>query len=233
MIYLRSFLLSFFLIVPIYEGSFNMTYQEQTWNFLRSKGLNEKSTSAIMGNIQGESGFNPDIVEYGNGIGFGLCQWSFGRRTQLEAYGTTITHQLEFLWSELTGENTEITGANFQWINKSGYLNHSDFMEGNGSIEDLTSAFCFSWERPAVETAHLDYRQQWANTYYTEFTGTIPTPIGNYVKLIHPFWFGSNVKISYIENKFELITNHGNVLTIKNPLTNRYYYVNKSAIKSV
>lgn len=232
MIYLRSFLLSFFLSIQNI-GVESMTYQEQTWDFLINKGLNEKSVSAIMGNIQAESGFNPDIVEYGNGIGFGLCQWSFGRRTQLEAYGTTITQQLNFLWSELTGEDTEITGANFQWINKSGYLNHTDFMEGNGSIEELTSAFCFSWERPAVETAHLEYRQQWANTYYTQFTGRTPEPTGIFIKLIYPYWFGCNVKISYIENKFQLIRSHGNVVLIKNPLTNRYYYVNKSSIKSV
>jgi hypothetical protein len=86
-----------------------MTYQEITWNFLRSKGLNEKSTSAVMGNIQAESGFDPSVIESSTGIGFGLCQWSYGRRTQLEAYGTDFNHQLEFLWSELTGQNLDVT----------------------------------------------------------------------------------------------------------------------------
>lgn len=204
-----------------------MTYQEITWNFLKSKGLNDKSTSAIMGNIEQESGFDPNIIEVGSGIGFGLCQWSYGRRTQLEAYGKDIDHQLEFLWSELTGENLSVTGANFQWINKTGYLVHEDFMNGNGSINDLTSAFCFCFERPSEEYANLAFRQTSANEYYTQFGGA------TYVKLIYPYWFGSHIKISYIENKFLLISNHGNVVFIKNELTNRTYYVNKSSIKMV
>jgi hypothetical protein len=209
-----------------------MTYQEITWNFLRSKGLNEKSTSAVMGNIQAESGFDPSVIESSTGIGFGLCQWSYGRRTQLESYGTDINHQLEFLWSELTGENLSVTGANYQWINKTGYLNHDDFMNGNGSINDLTSAFCFCWERPNEQYAHLDVRQQAANDYYTQFTGTNPQPQGN-CKLIFPYWYMSNIKISYVQNSFTIIKSTGNAVWVKNTLSNRHYFVNKSSIKSI
>jgi hypothetical protein len=39
-----------------------MTYQEQTWNFLISKGLPEKSTASVMGNIQMESGFTLQLL---------------------------------------------------------------------------------------------------------------------------------------------------------------------------
>jgi hypothetical protein len=107
-------------------------------------------------------------------------------------------------------------------------------MSGNGSINDLTTAFCFCWERPNAEYAHLDVRQQAANDYYTQFTGTTPTdPTGTYVKLIFPYWFSSNIKISYIENKFEIVTTHGNVVMIKNINSNRHYYVNKSSIKYI
>lgn len=208
-----------------------MTYQEQTWNFLRSKGLNEKSTSAVMGNIQAESGFDPNIIEYGNGIGFGLCQWSYSRRDQLEAYGTTFDHQMNFLWSELTGEDLDITGANFQWINKVGYLSHTDFMNGNGTIEELSDTFCISWERPA--DPNFQYRRDWSINYYTQFTGTVPPDTLKYVKLVFPYWFASPIKISYVENKFLLVAEHGNVALIKNELTNRIYYVNKSSIKMV
>lgn len=208
-----------------------MTYQEQVWNFLKLKNLNDKAISAIMGNIQQESGFEPTLIEVGNGIGFGLCQWSFGRRTQLESYGTDINHQLEFLWSELTGTNLVETGANYQWIDKTGYLSHTDFMNGNGTIEELTASFCFCWERPNEQYANLQYRQLWANNYFTQFNGTTPT--GGYVKLIYPYHYGSEVKISYVQNKFLLVTMHGNVVRIKNELSNRHYYVNKSSIKMV
>lgn len=212
-----------------------MTYQEQTWNFLKSKNLPDKSTAAVMGNIQAESDFDPTQIEQGNGIGFGLCQWSFERRTKLEAYGTDINHQFNFLWSELTGENLSVTGASYEWIDKAGYLNHLDFMSGNGSIEELTSSFCFCWERPNADLAHLDYRQTSANQYYTQFNGTTPgpDPSGLYCKLLYPFTYATHNKISYVQNKFLLLNNLGNVVKIKNEVTNRTYFVNKSSIKMV
>ena len=91
-------------------------------------------------------------------------QWSWSRRTQIEAYGTTLRHQCEFLWSELTGENLSATGADYQWIsdpdvsvdNGEGfYFTNDEFMAGNGSLDVLTKAFCYCWERPAYETNHL------------------------------------------------------------------------------
>lgn len=209
-----------------------MSYQSDTWNFLIGKGLTELSVSAIMGNIQAESSFDPDLIEAGNGIGFGLCQWSFGRRTQLEAYGTDFNHQLNFLWSELSGENLSETGADFQWIDQAGYLTHMQFMEGIGSLDDLTASFCFCWERPNFELAHLEFRQEWALNYYNEFTGTTP-PTGDYVKLVYPYTFGGMRKISFIENKFKLIKFLGNVVQIENESNKRKYFVRKSAIRMV
>lgn len=138
---------------------------QYVYNFLRDKGLPHISTCAVMGNITAESSWNVEAIENGNEIGFGLCQWSFGRREQLEAYGITLYHQCEFLWSELTGENTDLTGADYQWIsdpadsvdNGEGfYCSNSDFVEGDGSIEFLTKAFCYCWERPAYATNHLN-----------------------------------------------------------------------------
>lgn len=156
-----------------------MTIQADTWNFLRTKGLTESATSAVMGNIQWESGFDPNILEGQNGIGYGLCQWSYGRRIQLEAYGTDIPHQLNFLWSELTGQNTTITGADLQY-QQNGYLTLQQFLTGTASIDSLTESFCFSWERPAVATAHLADRQTAAAGFYTQFTGQAVAPDNTY-----------------------------------------------------
>ena len=155
-----------------------MSIQQTVWGFLRGKGLPEKSVAAVMGNIEAESEFNESLIEAGNGIGFGLCQWSFERRSKLEAYGTDLTHQLEFLWAELSG-NTGSTGASLEWINKSGYLSHDNFMTGNGSIADLTAAMCFCWERPNASVAHLSRRQEKAQEYFNQFTGTTGTPSAN------------------------------------------------------
>lgn len=138
--------------------------QQYVYDFLYDKGLPHISICALMGNITGESSWNVDAIENGTGIGFGLCQWSFSRREQLEAYGTSLQHQCEFLWSELTGENTATTGASYQWIanpadsvdNGEGfYCSNDDFLNGNGTLAFLTKAFCYCWERPAYATNHL------------------------------------------------------------------------------
>lgn len=140
--------------------------QDYVYNFFKNKGLPHITICSIMGNIQGEnSTWNIEAVESDTAIGFGLCQWSYGRRTQLEAYGTDLQSQCEFLWSELTGENLTETGAEFQWIadphesvdNGAGfYCSNDDFLKGNGTIDFLTTAFCYCWERPAYATNHLD-----------------------------------------------------------------------------
>jgi hypothetical protein len=205
--------------------------QDTVWNYLKGKGLPDQSIAAIMGNIQAESEFDPNLVEVGNGIGLGLCQWSYERRTQLEAYGTDVQHQLDFLWTELTGENSVVTGAQKQWIDKSGYISFNDFMHGNGSINDLTSAFCFCWERPNVSLAHLDVRQQWANTYFGTFNGqtgtgtwtgggTTPTPTVQSVKLKNYFLHGFSDSLfgkKFFPKKttFELVETKGAMTIIK------------------
>jgi hypothetical protein len=204
----------------------NLQIENTTWNYLRSKGLNENSTAAVMGNIYAESGFDPNLVEVGNSIGYGLCQWSYGRRSQLESYGTDLNHQLDFLWSELTGQNISVTGANYQWINKTGYINNVDFMAGNGSINDLTSAFCFCWERPNVDLAHLDVRQSTAQGYFTKYTGTVVTdPTGSggsntFIKLKSTYLYGFQDqlfgrKFHPSNNQFTLVSTTGNVSIIK------------------
>lgn len=165
--------------------------QQYFYDFMYDKGLPHITICAIMGNITGESSWNPDIIEVETGVGFGLCQWSYGRRTQLEAYGTTLQHQCEFLWSELTGQNTSVTGADYQWIanpadsvdNGEGFtFANSDFLAGNGTLDVLTKAFCYCWERPAYATNHLSSiripsAQEFYNTMSYQGGGTVdPDP---------------------------------------------------------
>lgn len=167
--------------------------KQYVYDFLYDKGVPHITICAIMGNIEAESGFDPDIVEHGSGVGLGLCQWSYDRRVQLENYGTSLYHQCMFLYSELTGEYTSTTGADYQWIsdpadsvdNGEGfYCANSTFMSGNGDISFLTKAFCYCWERPAYETNHLtSMRIPSATEYYNSMSyngsgGTNPdTPI--------------------------------------------------------
>lgn len=170
--------------------------QQYVYDFLYDKKLPHISICAVMGNIQAESGFDPDIVEIGGGGGFGLCQWTdtqySNRRSQLEAYGTSIQHQCEFLWSELTGQNTSVTGADYQWISNPAdsvdngegfYCDNDTFIAGTGTIEFLTTAFCYCWERPAYATNHLSsVRIPASKSFYNSMSyngsggGVIPDP---------------------------------------------------------
>ena len=154
--------------------------QQFVYDFLYLKELPHISICAVMGNITAESGWDVDAIENGNNIGFGLCQWSFERRTQLENFGTTLLHQCNFLWSELTGENTALTGASYQWIsnptdsvdNGEGFIfSNIDFLQGNGTLAELTKAFCYCWERPAYSTNHLtETRIPSAETFYNSMS---------------------------------------------------------------
>lgn len=146
--------------------------QDYVWSWCLNHGLNENATAGIMGNISQESAWNPSSIEEGNGIGFGLIQWSFTRRTQLEAFGTDLEHQMYFMWSELTGDYPE-TGANKQWINASGYT-YSNFYDGNYNPQQSASAFCWCFERPNSSEANEAYRQSEAQKFYDKYTGTIP-----------------------------------------------------------
>lgn len=158
--------------------------QDYVYAFFTLKGLPLITVAAIMGNIQGENSTWGITVEESNGVGLGLCQWSFSRRTQLEAYGIDLQSQCEFLWSELTGQNLDATGADYQWIanpadsvdNGEGFsFSNADFLAGNGTLDVLTKAFCYCWERPAYATNHLDsIRIPYAIIFYEKYSGTTP-----------------------------------------------------------
>lgn len=142
---------------------------EKVWNYLRTAGVPAVQAAGIMGNIYGESGFNPDLVEHGNGIGFGLCQWSFGRRTELENFARSqgkspgnLEVQLAFLMTELEPGhfNSYYTGEN----------NYKKFMQAQDP-ETATYYFMWGWERPskAAGNSSLVKRQTAARTYYDTY----------------------------------------------------------------
>lgn len=76
---------------------------ELIFSALVTGGLNGVQAAAVMGNMYAESGFNSDARE-SNGIGYGLAQWSFGRRTAMENYvgnpTSNTAKQVEFLLKE-------------------------------------------------------------------------------------------------------------------------------------
>lgn len=160
-----------------YSGSDN---EEIVWNFLRSKGLSEICTAAAMGNIQAESGFDPGVEEHGSGIGFGLAQWSFGRRTQVEQYAadkgkpaSDINTQLDFLWMEMDPNADRGSYANLQWGGGGyGWDGASIFamFTGMTDIDSATTLYCRAFERAGVEV--LDRRIKNARDIYARHAGS-------------------------------------------------------------
>lgn len=64
--------------------------REKIYNFLIQNGLNGKQASGVLGNLQAESGFSPlrheDSASNFESGGYGIAQWTGGRRTALIAY---------------------------------------------------------------------------------------------------------------------------------------------------
>ena len=154
------------------SGLYGNTPQEKVWWALINAGYSKEAAAGVLGNIEAESGFNEAAIEGGSGIGFGLCQWSYGRRTQLEAYaaskGTSpsdINTQIEFLIGEITPGGGANGYASYQLVTYNGYS--ADDWRNASSPEDAAIAFCWSFERPGVP--RMSVRTEAARRYYEQF----------------------------------------------------------------
>lgn len=116
--------------------------------------------SALCGNAWRESNINPALNERGGG-GFGLFQWTGGRKTALLEYlssqglsATDPNGQMQYLIEE------------DDWMGTSyGISSLDDFMTSTSTnIAQLTEAFCTCWERPRVPA--LNERIEHANQCY-------------------------------------------------------------------
>lgn len=129
------------------------TNADKIYYYLTDKGIPHIQTCAIMGNLYQESRLNENCIE-SNGIGFGIVQWSFERRTQLfneleNPYD--LYQQLDFLIKEL----------DYQWTR--GY---KEMFYSTEDIEEATKAFCNGFERAGIPMMDTRIRQA---IYYSEF----------------------------------------------------------------
>ena len=144
------------------EGNDNA---EKIWNFFKSKGLTDKQTAGVMGSLWGESNhFQPDLIEAGSGIGYGIAQWSFGRRTNLENYAkergkpaSDLGVQLNFLWQELEGpENRAL-----------------NMVKSASTVREATIAWTNGFERPRedLRPARIKEGEEVGNKMLSQFAG--------------------------------------------------------------
>lgn len=153
------------------------TLEDKTWNFLRNAGYSTIAVAAAMGNIMAESSFKPTAIEASGGGGFGLCQWTGGRRVTLINYakskGKDVNDaelQLEFLLAELTGN-----GAPLQLLARgliySGSKWYPNDWKNSPDLGIATTAFMACFEAPDQRPNynHLDRRKSWARSYYAKY----------------------------------------------------------------
>lgn len=153
----------------------------KVWNGLRNAGYSEIATAGAMGNIYGESGFNPKSIEAGSGAGFGLIQWTGGRRTKIEKYAkdhkkdvNSVDLQVEYLLLELDpNSGTCAWAGNFGSLYGVGPYTRNDWVNAK-KVDEATRVYCVGFERPAVSAynSSIQKRIDAAVGYYKEFMGS-------------------------------------------------------------
>ena len=175
-VYTRSYLLGDANITgyctPAYPDNADFTgdsHAEVAYNFLRSQGCTRECAAAILGNLQQESGINPDSRQPG-GPGRGICQWEEGggRFEALSALAAQegkewndLSVQLRFMWDELNGGDSTCL-----------YILNRDY----GGIENLKNATDIGWAVEAFEKSFeragmpmMEKRIQYAYEFYEQF----------------------------------------------------------------
>ncbi|MCB5368960.1 phage tail tip lysozyme [Collinsella aerofaciens] len=131
------------------------------WNFFSSKGLSSSAIAGIMGNLQQESGLNP------NAPGGGLAQWTGSRRAALNAYAkknglspNSLEAQLGFMWEEMSSGK------------------YGDMSKMNNMTPSQAAAY-FEKNYEKAGKPMLANRQKYANQFYNEFGSSTQWASGN------------------------------------------------------
>lgn len=123
--------------------------------FLASKGLTPAQIAGVLGNLQEESGLDPNALNPREQA-IGLGQWEGGRRSALQRFAaergtseTDLQTQLDFLWSELNGPESNALAK----------------LKATSSPADAAAAWDQFYERSAGTTRQqrIDYANQFAS----------------------------------------------------------------------
>lgn len=149
----------------------------------------KESISAMLGNMRHESSINPDMYEYGyaweDDRGYGLVQWT----PRSKYWDWAVSNGLEPRAgeSQLARIDYEVESL-IQWYATTDYpLSFKMFRENSGgwSIEYLTEAFTWNYERPNQQAGEdsMPSRKAFAikcfdTADFTGYSGEIAPPVG-------------------------------------------------------
>lgn len=156
--------------------------EERAFNFFIGKGLTDKQSAGVVGNMKAESGVQPMRLQNTksgvktsskdinlDGLGWGLVQWTSPRKmvdpskkagksyTEIDS----LSHQLEFLWGQLTA-----TGIGAAANEKAA----GDDLKKQTTIAASASSFMLKFERPKDQSQSAQsHRADLANEVYGKF----------------------------------------------------------------
>ena len=170
--------------------------KETIYKYLREGGLSHNGACAMMGNMYCESLLKSDNVQDGfgytddaytyqvdkkiitkakfvsDGIGYGLCQWTYWSRK-------------EELWNRTVGQEESVSDEYIQCLFcivelERDYSNLYTYLCGDCDLYTATSRVCKEYERPAIN--NVDARYAKAKEYANDLkdsgssSGSVPTP---------------------------------------------------------
>ncbi len=160
---------------------------EKVWNYFTGRGLSPVVTAGMMGNLEKEShGMNPWGLEgasYHGGQGFGIVQWTGGRRPGVEAAlaaaGITpadyndanrdkgLLVQLNYLWDEMEASyggweqfSSETTVGEMSYLEglkstaPKRQFGNVEEMKGKGSLLHIHARFVISGDQVVPDPGH-------------------------------------------------------------------------------
>lgn len=153
------------------EGSDN---QQKVWNYLKSKGFSDEQAAAIMGNFAWESGdptFNKatSSEQVDGGGGFGIAQWTGGRRTEITQAASNqgknlidLSFQLDYFYTEMQTRTERDGGKTIE----------EDGFKKINNLEEATEYFMYNHERPKSAVAALQERIDYAKQFLAKYGGS-------------------------------------------------------------
>lgn len=148
------------------------------FNKLKKAGWSFNAICSTLANMQSESGINPGIYEgldsESDTNGFGLVQWT--PNTKYKSWASANGYNYGDIDGQIARILYELNNG-IQWIATDTYpLTFEEYSTSNDSLDTLTYAFMYNYERPAsLDQPHRkEYAQQWS-TFLTPYNTGSPT----------------------------------------------------------